>query len=123
MLAAAVAIAAAAQQAKPAHSSPKTSAGTANQTEHITLPSYPGEVLKGPNVEVYQKNCLICHSTRYVIMQPNFSRAVWEKEVKKMIEAYGATVPDAEQVQIVEYLVAVRGVPESKPAEAPAPSK
>jgi hypothetical protein len=47
-------------------------------------------------------------------MQPTFSRAVWEKEVKKMVDAYGASISAPEQQQIVEYLVAVRGPSESK---------
>jgi len=49
-----------------------------------------------------------------VTMQPPFSRAVWEKEVKKMIDAYGATIPDADQREIVDYLVAVRGTSDPK---------
>jgi cytochrome c5 len=89
-------------------------ANTADRVERITLPNYSGEVLKGPNVEVYEKDCLGCHSSRYVTMQPRFARQVWEKEVKKMVDAYGATVSEADETKIVEYLVAVRGVPESK---------
>jgi hypothetical protein len=42
-------------------------------------------------------------------MQPRFSQTVWEKEVKKMVDAYGAIIPEAEQHEIVEYLVAVHG--------------
>lgn len=55
-----------------------------------------------------------CHSARYVTMQPRFSRAVWEKEVKKMVDAYGASISAAEQQQIVEYLVSVKGPAEAK---------
>jgi uncharacterized protein (DUF697 family) len=47
-------------------------------------------------------------------MQPPFSRAVWEKEVKKMIDAYGATISDADQREIIDYLVAVRGTSDPK---------
>jgi uncharacterized protein (DUF697 family) len=47
-------------------------------------------------------------------MQPGFSQTVWEKEVKKMVDAYGAKISDAEQQEVVDYLVAVRGVPASK---------
>ena len=45
---------------------------------------------------------------------PAFRKRVWEKEVKKMVDAYGAKIPDAEQKEIVDYLVAVRGASESK---------
>jgi sulfite dehydrogenase len=65
-------------------------------------------------VDAYQKNCLICHSARYVAMQPRFPQAVWEKEIKKMVDAYGAVIPDAEQHEIVEYLIAVHGPTENK---------
>ena len=80
----------------------------------IVLPQYPPEIAAGPHVDTYRKDCLICHSARYVAMQPRFSQGVWEKEVKKMVDAYGATISDAEQKEIVEYLVAVRGASDSK---------
>ena len=93
----------------------KRDATAGGQVEHITLPNYSGEVPKGPNVQEYEKDCLICHSARYVTMQPGFSRSTWEKEVKKMVDAYGATVPEDDRSKIVDYLVAVRGTAESKP--------
>jgi hypothetical protein len=85
-----------------------------NHIQSIVLPEYPPELPPGPHLDTYQKDCLTCHSARYVTMQPPFSRMVWEKEVKKMIDAYGATIPDAEQREIVDYLVAVRGATEAK---------
>lgn len=91
----------------------RQSATGANPVEHITLPDYAGKVLPGPNVDVYRNNCLICHSARYVTTQPEFPRSVWTKEVKKMVDSYGAKVSDADQAKIVDYLVAVRGAPES----------
>ena len=62
-----------------------------------------------PNVQVYQKDCLICHSARYVAMQPRFSKTVWQAEVKKMADAYGAPISEADQALIVDYLVTVKG--------------
>lgn len=86
-----------------------------NDSVHtIVLPQYPPEIAAGPHVDTYRKDCLICHSSRYVAMQPRFPQGVWEKEVKKMVDAYGATISDAEQKEIVEYLVAVRGASVSK---------
>ncbi len=63
---------------------------------------------------IYSKNCLICHTARYVSMQPRFSKTVWQSEVKKMVDAYGAAIPEADQALIVEYLVAIKG-PEAPP--------
>jgi cytochrome c5 len=111
-LAIAIGSAAQSKSAKPAAKSADS------QVVQIKLPIYPGEIPKGPNVEVYEKNCLLCHGSRYVAMQPNFPRATWQKEVKKMIDAYGANVPEADQPLIVDYLVAVKGVGESKPPDA-----
>lgn len=93
---------------------PHATTASASPVHEITLPQYPPELAAGPNLSVYQKRCLTCHSARYVTMQPRFPRSVWEKEVKKMVEAYGAAVPEAEQQQIVDYLVAVRGPAEGK---------
>ncbi len=88
--------------------------GTKNPVQEITLPQYPLEMPAGPNLAAFQQHCLLCHSARYVTMQPRFSRAVWEKEVKKMVDAYGAPITPADQQQIVEYLVAIKGPAEAK---------
>ena len=89
--------------------------------QSIVLPKYPSEIAGGPNVEVYRKDCLTCHTARYVSMQPRFSKTVWQNEVKKMVDAYGAPVPEADQALIVEYLVAVNGT--ETPAAPSAPPK
>lgn len=102
---------AAAQQPSAAAATKGTGHG---QLVHITLPDEPAPVPPGPHVETYQQNCLICHSARYVTMQPKFPRATWEAEVKKMVGAYGASISEADQREIVEYLVAVRGTSEKK---------
>jgi len=100
----------AAQQSKPVSSSASKQMAGDGQVQRITLPQYPAQIAPGPNVEVYKKNCLTCHTTRYVSMQPGFAKAVWQSEVKKMVEVYGAPISDADQTLIVEYLVAVKGV-------------
>jgi cytochrome c5 len=79
------------------------------QVHRIVLPQYPPEIVDGPNVQVYRKDCLLCHTARYVSMQPRFSKTVWQNEVKKMVDVYGAAISEADQALIVEYLVAVRG--------------
>jgi cytochrome c5 len=89
-----------------------------NQTHSIQLPEIPGEIPPGPHQDIYSKDCLLCHSARYVSMQPGFSKEVWRNEVKKMVDAYGAPIPEADQALIVEYLVSVRG-----PQSASAPAK
>lgn len=101
-------------------SASKTPPKTADSDiQKIVLPQYPPDIPNGPNVEIYRKDCLICHTARYVSMQPRFSKTVWQSEVKKMVDAYGAPVSEADQALIVDYLVAVKGVPTSPD---PAPS-
>jgi cytochrome c5 len=92
-----------------------------SQVHSIVLPQYSAEIAPGPNVQVYEKDCLICHTARYISMQPHFPKSVWQAEVKKMIDAYGAVIPEADQPMIVDYLVAVRGA--EAPASTPAPAK
>lgn len=85
-----------------------------NKLVEITLPDYAAKLRDGPNLEVYEKNCLLCHSARYVFMQPPFPRSTWEKEVTKMVDAYGANIPETDRPKIVDYLVAVNGVAQTK---------
>jgi cytochrome c5 len=100
-----------AQQTAKSTSAAKSAKGP---VQEITLPEYPVELPPGPNLQAFQQHCLLCHTARYVTMQPNFSRAVWEKEVKKMVDVYGAPISAEEQPKIVEYLVAIKGPSESK---------
>ncbi len=104
-----------AQQSSTSASKPGAKADS-SQVHRIVLPKYPPKIAGGPNVDTYSNNCLICHTARYVLMQPRFPKTVWQSEVKKMVDAYGAPISEADQALIVEYLVAVRGV------EAPATS-
>jgi cytochrome c5 len=114
-----VSLAVLAQQ--PATGSSKPAKAAAGQVHSIELPQYSPEIAQGPNLQVYEKDCLLCHTARYVSMQPRFSKAVWQAEVKKMVDVYGAPIAEADQALIVEYLVAVKGV--EAPAAATAPPK
>ncbi len=120
--AAGVTFSVAVQSQQPSSSGPKPAVkGDSNQVHSIVLPQYSPDIPPGSNVEIYSKSCLLCHTARYVSMQPGFPKSVWQSEVKKMVDAYGASIPDADQALIVEYLVAVKGV--EAPAGAPAPPK
>ena len=50
--------------------------------------------------------CSLCHSTRYITMQPPLPAATWEAEVTKMRKTFGAPIPDASAALIVKYLQA-----------------
>jgi hypothetical protein len=76
----------------------------------FVLPSIPGPDLPdAPARDVYVANCILCHTQRYVTMQPPFSRKTWTAEVEKMKKAYGAPIADANMPQIVDYLMLIRG--------------
>ncbi len=49
--------------------------------------------------------CSTCHSLDYIQSNsPFMSRQTWEAEVQKMIKAYGAQIPAADQPKVVDYL-------------------
>jgi hypothetical protein len=95
--------------AQKSETAAKSAKGSKSPVQEIELPNYPLDMPPGPNLALYQQKCLLCHTSRYVTMQPRFSQTVWEKEVKKMVDVYGAPITPEEQPQIVEYLVAIKG--------------
>ncbi|MCD6013506.1 MAG: hypothetical protein K0Q79_3368 [Flavipsychrobacter sp.] len=54
--------------------------------------------------------CAMCHSLRYVTVQPDFPRHIWEAEVTKMVEKYHAPIDSATCRKITDYLVAIKGI-------------
>lgn len=69
-----------------------------------TYPLYTPELTPGNGREIVQISCRFCHSTTYITMQPPLPPAIWEAEVYKMINTYGAPVPENEAKQIISYL-------------------
>ncbi|HYL83483.1 MAG TPA: sulfide dehydrogenase [Candidatus Angelobacter sp.] len=66
--------------------------------------SLPADLAEGEGLAETQSFCAMCHSTRYITMQPPLPAAVWETEVTKMIKAYGAPIPEASAKKITSYL-------------------
>jgi len=77
----------------------------------IDLPHYPPDFPPGAGRELFMTRCGMCHSLRYVTMQPNFTKKAWAKEVDKMIKTYGAHIDKQEAQEITEYLFSVKGKP------------
>jgi hypothetical protein len=75
----------------------------------ITLPVIETELPPGPGKLTLVSACTLCHSQRYVTMQPSFSKKKWTEEVDKMKKVYGAPIQDEQVEPIVNYLVAIRG--------------
>jgi mono/diheme cytochrome c family protein len=77
-----------------------------------TPPPETAKLAPGPNLEIAQSHCAICHSVDYITTQPrSFAnpRAVWTAEVAKMRKAYGAPMTDEDAAKIVDYLTAAYG--------------
>ncbi|MEO7038617.1 MAG: cytochrome c [Candidatus Elarobacter sp.] len=76
----------------------------------ITLPGDLSFQFKpGPGSQAATTHCLTCHSSAYVSTQPPLDKAHWDAEVTKMRKVYGATIPDKDAGEIVDYLTAVYG--------------
>ena len=59
----------------------------------------------GPNVEVAQNNCSLCHSADYINTQPpQMGEKFWDGEVHKMIKTYGAPMTEDDAKTIIDYL-------------------
>jgi hypothetical protein len=81
-----------------------TSASVAGPFGTINEPALPS----GPHQAAFQSGCIICHSARLPLTQPQLSREKWIEVVHKMAAAYGAPVSRDEEAEIVEYLLAVQ---------------
>ena len=79
----------------------------------IILPHDEPLLPPGPGREEFVTACVVCHSPRYITMQPQFSRSTWLSEVKKMKDAYGAHISDEQALEITDYLVSINGKPDT----------
>jgi len=79
----------------------------------IVLPHDEPLLPPGPGREEFVTACVVCHSPRYITMQPQFSRSTWLSEVKKMKDVYGAHISDEQALEITDYLVSINGKPDT----------
>ena len=84
-----------------------------NPVHTIVLPHYEPVFPPGPGRNEFVTACVVCHSPRYITMQPRFSRTTWLSEVKKMKDVYGAHISDEQALKITDYLVSINGKPDS----------
>ena len=80
-----------------------------NPLHTIVMPHDEPPFPPGAGREEFVTACVVCHSPRYITMQPRFPRATWLSEVKKMQDNYGAHVTDAQAVKIADYLFSING--------------
>ena len=67
-------------------------------------PLYPPELAAGEGKQETEAYCALCHSTRYITMQPPLPAATWESEVNKMNKTFGANIPEGVSQKILQYL-------------------
>lgn len=79
----------------------------------MTLPHDEPTFSPGPGHQEFVAACVVCHSPRYVTMQPRFSRSTWLSEVKKMKDVYGAHISDEQVASIADYLIFINGKAEA----------
>jgi hypothetical protein len=88
-----------------------------NPVHTIVMPHDEALFPPGPGRDEFVTACVVCHSTRYITMQPRFSRTVWLGEVNKMKNVYGAHISDEQVVKITDYVVSINGSADT--AQAP----
>jgi sulfite dehydrogenase (cytochrome) subunit B len=71
------------------------------QPEIVDFPALEGK-------DLFMSYCAICHSLKYISMQPDFPRKTWEAEVSKMVVKYHAPIDSVNSKKIVDYLVAIK---------------
>jgi mono/diheme cytochrome c family protein len=80
-----------------------------NPVHTIVMPHDEPVFPPGPGRAEFVTACVVCHSPRYITMQPRFSRTTWLSEVKKMKDAYGAHISEEQVQKITDYLVSING--------------
>lgn len=69
----------------------------------VTLKNAPGK-------DTVEAMCSGCHSLDYIpLNSPFLDRQGWTAEVTKMINAYGAPIPEADAAKVIAYLAANYG--------------
>jgi mono/diheme cytochrome c family protein len=84
-----------------------------NPVHTIVMPHDEPVFPPGPGRDEFVTACVVCHSPRYITMQPRFPRTTWLSEVNKMKDVYGAHISDEQVRKITDYLVSINGKPDS----------
>jgi hypothetical protein len=80
-----------------------------NPVHTIVMPHDEPLFPPGPGRDEFVTACVVCHSPRYITMQPRFSRTTWQGEVNKMKDTYGAHISDEQVLRITDYLFSING--------------
>lgn len=80
-----------------------------NPVHTVVMPHDEPVFPPGPGRDEFVTACVVCHSPRYITMQPRFSRSTWLSEVNKMKDVYGAHISDEQALKITDYLFSING--------------
>ena len=80
-----------------------------NPVHTIVMPHDEPVFPPGAGRDEFVTACVVCHSPRYITMQPRFSRTTWLGEVKKMKDVYGAHISDEQVLRITDYVFSING--------------
>src|SRR5207244_12420188 len=61
-----------------------------NPVHTVVMPHDEPVFPPGPGRDEFVTACVVCHSPRYITMQPRFSGSTWLSEVSKMKDVYCA---------------------------------
>jgi mono/diheme cytochrome c family protein len=65
----------------------------------------PVALKQAPGLDKVEANCGACHSLDYIQMNSTFpNAALWDAEIAKMINAFGAPISEADARAIADYL-------------------
>ena len=67
-------------------------------------PTFRPQLAPGDGSREVNTYCNICHTARYITMQPVLPADVWASEVNKMIKTYGAPISEDAAKKIIAYL-------------------
>jgi cytochrome c5 len=85
-----------------------------SKVHSITLPTVEVKMKDGAGKDKVEQYCNMCHSLDYITSQPKLTAKQWGDTVHKMVEKYGAPVPEADAKEITQYLIDQYGVSEAK---------
>ncbi len=96
------------QRVKGDSAKTQATVGASSSVKTIELPKYQPQLPPGPGREAFAAACVMCHSPRYITMQPALTADKWEASVKKMRDVYKAPITDEQIPEIVKYLMATK---------------
>jgi len=98
------------RQKQEAYTPPPNTISINGSVHEMTLyPETPPDFPEHEGKAEFVSYCAICHTLKYVTMQPDFPAKTWNAEVDKMVHKYNAPIDSVTCKKIVAYLVAVKG--------------